>query len=291
MTSLQDNIDIIQDSLSDIKDAIIYKGGVISGDITSYADDLLNISLGFNREISSQGVFQIPSTSFTFRLPQNAIDIGDKVMYEAFQGCTSLTSVDLSSLTTVSGSQALSYSFSNCTSLTSVDLSSLTTVSGYYALDSAFQECTSLTSADLSSLTTVSGIDGMTSAFTGCSSLTSVDLSSLTTISGYAGMSTIFQSCTSLTSVNLSSLTTISGSFGLKQAFWNTSLTSLSFPSLTSTSFGSYTNQFNDMLKGVTGCTVHFPSNLQSVIRSWSSVTSGFGGTNTSVLFDLPATT
>ena len=44
------------------------------------------------------------------------------------------------------------------------------------------------------------------------------------------------------------------------------------------------------MLQGVTGCTVHFPSNLQSVIGSWSDVTAGFGGTNTTVLYDLPAT-
>ena len=35
---------------------------------------------------------------------------------------------------------------------------------------------------------------------------------------------------------------------------------------------------------------MHFPSNLQSVIGSWSDVQNGFGGTNTTVLFDLPAT-
>ena len=70
-----------------------------------------------------------------------------------------------------------------------------------------------------------------------------------------------------------------------------TSLATLSFPALTSTSFGSSHNQFHYMLKDVIGCTVHFPSNLQSVIGSWSDVTSGFGGTNTTVLFDLPATT
>ena len=44
------------------------------------------------------------------------------------------------------------------------------------------------------------------------------------------------------------------------------------------------------MLSGVTGCTVHFPSNLETVIGDWSSVTSGFGGTDTTVLFDLPST-
>lgn len=67
-------------------------------------------------------------------------------------------------------------------------------------------------------------------------------------------------------------------------------LQSVSFPALTSQSFGNYTNQFNQMLQSVTGCTVHFPSNLESVIGSWSDVTNGFGGTNTTVLFDLPAT-
>jgi hypothetical protein len=96
---------------------------------------------------------------------------------------------------------------------------------------------------------------------------------------------------TSLTSVNLSSLKIVTGNSCFRYAFQGcTSLTTLSFPALESTSFGSYTNQFNNMLQGVTGCTVHFPSNLQSVIGSWSDVTNGFGGTNTTVSFDLPAT-
>ena len=162
------------------------------------------------REVSNTGVYQMPTSSSTFSLPENATDVGNYALSRAFYGCTSLTSVDLSSLTTISGNRALGYAFSGCTSLTSVDLSSLTTISGNYALYYAFYGCTGLTS--------------------------------------------------------------------------------LSFPSLISTAFGSYTNQFNNMLYGVTGCTVHFPSNLQSVIGSWSDVTNGFGGTSTTVLFDLPAT-
>ena len=158
-------------------------------DVTNYASANVNVpsgssDVGITREVSSTGVYQIPTQSFTFKLPSNATDIGVYAMYYAFYGCTGLTSVDLSSLTTINGSYAM-----------------------YYA----------------------------------------------------------FQSCTGLTNI--------------------------SFPALTSTSFGSYTNQFNYMLRGVTGCTVHFPSNLQSVIGSWSDVTNGFGGTNTTVLFDLPATT
>jgi surface protein len=210
------------------------------------------------------GVYKPPEYNFTFSLPSNATDIGTYAMYYAFYGCTGLTSIDLSSLTTVSGNSAMNYAFQNCTSLTSVDLSSLTTISGNGGMNSTFYGCTGLTSVDLSSLTTISGISAMSFAFYGCTGLTSVDLSSLTIISGSSAMNYAFRNCTSLTY--------------------------LSFPALTSTSFGSYTNQFNNMLSGVTGCTVHFPSNLQSVIGSWSSVTSGFGGTNTTVLYDLPAT-
>ena len=66
-----------------------------------------------------------------------------------------------------------------------------------------------------------------------------------------------------------------------------TNLTTVSFPALTTSSFGNYTNQFNNMLSGCSGVTVHFPAAIQSTIGNWSSVTSGFGGTNTTVLFDL----
>ena len=247
---------------------------------------------GLNREITAQGVLQMPSSNFSFVLPSTATDISASGMDSAFGQCSSLTSVDLSSLTTISGSYAMQYAFNLCSKLTSVDLSSLTTISGSYAMQYALENCSKLTSVDLSSLTTISGEFAMQHAFYGCTSLASIDLSSLTTISGFAGMQHAFQGCTSLTTIDLSNLTTISGISGMQHAFQGcTQLKSLSFPALTSTSFGSITNQFNDMLQGVTGCTVHFPSNLQSVIGSWSSVTSGFGGTNTTVLFDLPATT
>jgi uncharacterized ParB-like nuclease family protein len=238
-------------------------------DVTNYASADVNVSggsssfVGLNREVVN-GKYSMPLASFTFSLPSNAIDIGQYAMYYAFQGCTGLTSVDLSRLITLSSNYAMEYAFQSCTNLTSVDLSNLTTISGQSAMQYVFRYCTGLTSIDFSSLTTVSGRSAMYYAFQGCTGLTSVDLSSLTTINGYQAMGYAFSGCTKLTT--------------------------LSFPSLISTGFGSNTNQFNSMLSGVSGCTVHFPSNLQSVIGSWTSVTSGFGGTNTTVLFDLPAT-
>lgn len=109
--------------------------------------------------------------------------------------------------------------------------------------------------------------------------------------------SNAFYNFTKLKYISLPSLSDLTSEYALGSndsvysPFGNSLLKEICFPSLNSSSFGSYTNQFDNMLRGVTGCTVHFPSNLQSVIGSWSSVTSGFGGTNTTVLFDLPATT
>lgn len=155
-------------------------------------------------------------------------------------------------------------------------------------LFSAFSGCSNLTTLDLSALTTVDE-SGLDTAFAGCLSLASVDLSALTTVVDY-GLASAFAGCSSLASVDLSALTTV-GEGGLISAFFDcSSLTTISFPALTSASLESYAYQFEGMLQGCSGVTVHFPSNLQSVIGSWSDVTNGFRGTNTTILFDLPAT-
>ena len=231
---------------------------------TAYSPVTVNVSggesIGITREVTSEGIYQMPADNFTFSLPANATSIGSSALYYAFNNCTSLTSVDLSSVTAVPGSSALYYAFSGCTSLTSVDLSSLTRVSGPNALAYAFQACSSLTSVDLSSLTTVTGSSALSYAFNNCTGLTSVDLSSLTRVTSGYGLSYAFRSCTSLTS--------------------------LSFPALTTSSFGTATNQFNNMLTKVRGCTVHFPAAIQGKIETMTGYPN-FGGTNTTVLFDL----
>lgn len=121
--------------------------------------------------------------------------------------------------------------------------------------------------------------------------ITSVDFSSIVTISGGQAFAYTFQLCTGITTVSFGGLEVLTGAGAFYYAFRGcTSLKNIYFNSLKSNSFGGSTNQFNSMLDGVTGCAVHFPSNLQSVIGSWSDVTAGFGGTSTSVLYDLPAT-
>ena len=171
-----------------------------------------------------------------------------------------VTSFSLPSNATDVGPNALAYAFYSCPSLTSVDLSSLTKVSGESAFYSAFYNCKSLTSVDLSSLTTISGRNALSSAFDVCTALTSVDFSSLTTVSGYHALSNTFSRCNSLTS--------------------------LSFPALTVSGLQYGSSQFDNMLYGVTGCTVHFPAAVKAKIEAMYEYPN-FGGTNTTVLFDL----
>lgn len=171
--------------------------------------------------------------------------------------------------------------------VTSFSLPSNVTNVGKYALANAFYSCPSLTSVDLSSLTKVSGEDAFYEAFYNCTALTSVDLSSLTTLSGRNALASAFDVCTALTSVDFSSLTTVSGYHALSNTFSRcSSLTSLSFPALTVAGLQYGSSQFDNMLYGVTGCTVHFPAAVKAKIEATSGYPN-FGGTNTTVLFDL----
>ena len=214
---------------------------------------------GLLREVSAQGVFGVPTSTSSFSLPSTATNIGDYSMYYAFSQSAGIVSADLSSVISINGINAMAWAFQGCSNLSSVDLSNLVTVGGNGALSQAFQNCTSLTSVSLPNLTTISNNNGMYAAF--------------------------YRS--SITSVSLPKLSSLTGSYALRLAFGGTSISSISFPALTSGSFGSNTNQFYQMLYTCSGVTVHFPSSIRSTIGSWSDVTGGFGGTNTTVLYDL----
>lgn len=104
------------------------------------------------------------------------------------------------------------------------------------------------------------------------------------------GLAYSFYAC-DIGNVTFYDLEKISGQYALYKAFGSHLSGNIYFPSLKSNAFGSYTNQFNNMLINTTYTTVHFPSNLQSVIGSWLDVIAKFsGGIGCAVLFDLPAT-
>ena len=145
----------------------------------------------------------------------------DNLRDYALYNCSSLTSVNLPSCTSVGGS-----AFYSCSSLTSVSLPVCMTVGG-----SAFRDCRSLASVNLPICSIAEDY-----AFYGCSSLTSVSLPSCTSVGGDA-----FCGCYSLTSVNLPVCTTVGG-----YAFQNcSSLTSLSLPVCSNVSSNVFMGCFN----------------------------------------------
>ena len=240
----------------------------------------------------------------------NIESIGYQSCSEMFEGCQNLTNVDLGNLKFVE-SEGCSSTFYGCSSLTTIDLSNLQYV-GNYGLSSAFYGCSSLTTIDLSNLQRNDG--GMTNTFLDCTGLTSVNLSGLITTDSYSSFNGCFGGCSSLTSMNLGSLVYASndcfgGTFnfctnlasvnlsklirvGTESCFTNafsdcTSLTTLSFNNLAYTT-EDISYSFNNMLAGCSNVTVHFPAEWQTEMENWDDVQNGFGGTNTTILWDLP---
>lgn len=256
------NFEVAQDIITNINDNYIVR---TNGDI----------------ELLTKGSYTLGAQSTTL----------NSNLKQAYNENTTVKKVVLGKLQSIEHSNWFEETFRKSTYLEEVDLTGIINISTYYATTFAFSQCPILKRVNLSNLETISGQQSFYGTFQSCSQLVDVDLSNLVSISGQTAAFGAFAVCTSLKTLSFDKLNSIADSAIFDQCFaFSTSLSSLYFPALTSTSFGSYTNQFNRMLEGVTGCTVHFPSNLQSVIGSWSDVVAGFGGTNTVVLFDLPST-
>lgn len=237
-------------------------------------------------------------------------------MTNAFYKCTGITSVDLSSLQTITGQQAINNAFYGCTNLTTVDMGALTSINANNSANQCFSDCTSLTSVDLHSLTYAKNISSM---FKNTTSLESIDLSALTNWyegsnvfensgiksinlknltslggSGNYSASNIFKGCSRLEKVKFESLTSVgnNGNWLPGQLFGQcTSLTEVAFYGVNNATFTNTSNIcFESWLTGCTGVTVRFPMRVQTKLTTFSNVTSGLGGTNTTVLFDIVTT-
>ena len=114
--------------------------------------------------------------------------LDDVIGNQAFDGCSSLTSLTLPSSVTEIGW----YAFSGCSGLTSLTLPSSVSSIGSFA----FSGCSGLTSLTLPSCVTSIG----ESAFRGCSSLASLTLPSSVTSIGKSA----FEGCSGLTSIYVS---------------------------------------------------------------------------------------
>ena len=150
-----------------------------------------------------------------------------------------------------------------------------------------------ITSVSFPDLEQLTGYRCCELAFYGCRNLASISFPLLASVSGYNALAYTFAFCNSLTDVTFPALTNLQNSADVfNDTFQSCSgLQSVSFPALTTSSFGSYNTQFDDMLSYCSNVTVHFPYTLEGLMSSWTGVKNGFGGTNTTVLFDIGAGT
>lgn len=243
----------------------------------------------FIGDVDSNGVLQAPTELAHLSFDGVKALEDEYLFHRAFWRVYNVESISFPDLETINGSGVLRGIFEQCSSLVEINFPKLRIIDGEKSpMYQAFYNCTNLTEVSFPMLTHI-GSSALYYAFQSCYNVRSISFPELVSI-GASGLYQAFERNV-VTSVSFPKLSSIKGSRVFYMTFAScTSLVDLSFPSLNSDSFGTFKDQFNYMLSGVTGCTVHFPSNLQSILGSWSDVISGFRGTNTTVLFDLPAT-
>ena len=125
-------------------------------------------------------------------------DARPSTTYSWFHGMSNLTEITNIQYLNTSQVTTMRQMFRGCSSLTSLNLSSFNTanVTSMYAM---FFECSGITSLDLSSFNT-ENLTEMNFMFSKCSSLTSLDLSSFNT-SNVTSMGSIFLDCSNLKTI------------------------------------------------------------------------------------------
>ena len=183
--------------------------------ITSHAEPYTIAVVGADADITTA---TIPETIEVYGKTFAVTSIGG----EAFQDCSSLTSIAIPNSITSIGN----YAFSGCSSLTSITIpNSITEINS-----GIFAGCSSLTSITIPNSITSIGSD----AFYHCTSLASITIpNSVTEIGNYA-----FSYCSSLTSITIPNSVTSIGSCAFQVC---SSLTSITIPnSVTSIGYSAF---------------------------------------------------
>ena len=127
-------------------------------------------------------------------------------MLRMFDGCSSLTSLDVSGFNTEKVT-SMGWMFADCSNLTSLDVSGFKT-DNVTDMRQVFYNCSGLKSLDVNNFNTAN-VTWMSDMFDGCSGLTSLDLSGFKT-DKVTDMRFMFYGCSSLATIYTATLTPIS---------------------------------------------------------------------------------
>lgn len=164
-----------------------------------------------NVDCSNMFAYYDSNNNYTYLEQIEEVNFGDCFntskttnMSYMFDGCSSLTSLDVSSFNTANVTD-MAGMFHGCSSLTSLNVRNFST-SNVVNMKSMFDGCSLLTSLDVSQFNTAK-VTNMESMFDGCSALSFIDLSNFKT-EQVTNMGYMFLNCTSLTSLDVSKFCT-----------------------------------------------------------------------------------
>lgn len=163
-------------------------------------------------------------------------------MQYMFNGCSALTSLDVSNFDT-SNVWNMDYMFNMCNALTSLDVSNFDT-SNVESMQYMFSNCRNLTSLDVSNFDT-SNVTKMTNMFNSCFVLATLDVSNFDT-SNVTLMGNMFNDCRALTSLDLSNFNTQKVTEMNRMFYQCYSLTTLNLVNFVPRSDTNFTKMFYD---------------------------------------------
>lgn len=243
--------------------------------------------------INLEGVTSVASTVFQRKFQfSNVISFNaDDIKYltsayccdNAFRGCTQLKTMSMSKIETINASYACNEMFMNCSNLETGNLGNLTGIQAGNACTSMFNNCSKLTTVvGLNKIKIINGGSTADKMFYK-TNINIANLSSLETISGYRACYYMFAECKNLVSIILDNLQTITGSEALYRLLYNTKITTLSFPSLTSVTSA---NAMQYMCSGCTTITeIHFRADMQATVEALTGYSSRFGAPTTCTIY------
>lgn len=215
----------------------------------------------FLGDVDSMGVLQSPSGDVNLVF-SGVKQITQEAIKNKFNGYASIKSATFPDLEVLTYNSCMSTTFRQA-GITVLSMPKLTVINGENIFSNCCENCTSLEFVDLPVLEEIKG--------TG------------------ASFYRIFMNCTKLKTLQFKSLKTLAT--GLTEMCYGcSSLESIWFYALTDI---STTNGFYNMVRYITGCAIHLPMGIDST-STYTVAQLGtypnFGGTNTTVLFDIVTT-